>query len=551
MLMAQPDGVVISDPDARSSAVSAQDQAASGPQGVRIVCASKPGERHELSGPAERRRPRAGLLAALLLVSLPGALHAQAVTVTCASKPGERQHCPANTSKGVALVKSSGEAACLLGKSWGFDDQGVWVSDGCVGAFLVAAPEPGTPEAKEEKLKPLQYVPNAGFLLVEGDKGEMYVRLMSYARYLNQKGLDASYTDSFGNTKSVQQRQDIQLNKFFLPFSGWFLTPKMRYYLYVWSSNPSQGDPAQVVGAGNLSYVFNRHVTFGAGITSLPSVRSTEGQFPYWLGVDDRLTSDEFFRGSYTTGIWLKGELTTKFKYMAMLGNNLSTLGVSAAQIDNGLNTTALMLQWLPGTGEFGLYGTFGDFDYHEKLATRLAAHYTHSRENKQSQPGTNGIENSQIRLTDGSVIFTPELFGPGITVEQVDYDMVSVDAGVKWKGLSLEGEYYWRWLSSFAGTNVQGIRDINDTGFQLQASAMLVPKSLQVYVGGSAIFGDRYGDASELRAGVNWYFVKERGLRVNAEWIHLNNCPVGYTAVPYAVGGNGDVFHTNLELNF
>ena len=103
--------------------------------------------------------------------------------------------------------------------------------------------------------------------------------------------------------------QDIQLQKFFAPFSGWFLTPKMRYYLYVWSSNPSQGDPAQVVGAGNLSWTFNRFVTVGAGITSLPSVRSTEGQFPYWLGVDDRLIADEFFRGSYTSGVWLKGEL--------------------------------------------------------------------------------------------------------------------------------------------------------------------------------------------------------------------------------------------------
>ena len=108
----------------------------------------------------------------------------------------------------------------------------------------------------------------------------------------------------------MQRREDIQLNKFFLPFSGWFLSPKFRYYLYVWSANPSQGDPAQVVGAGNLSYAFNRYVTLGTGITSLPAVRSTEGQFPYWLGVDDRLTSDEFFRGSYTTGVWIKGELS-------------------------------------------------------------------------------------------------------------------------------------------------------------------------------------------------------------------------------------------------
>ena len=75
------------------------------------------------------------------------------------------------------------------------------------------------------------------------------MRLFTYVRYLNQKGLDASYTDYFGNTHTVKQRQDVQLNKFFMPFSGWFLTPKFRYYLYVWSSNPSQGEPAQVVGA--------------------------------------------------------------------------------------------------------------------------------------------------------------------------------------------------------------------------------------------------------------------------------------------------------------
>src|SRR5262249_34048602 len=167
--------------------------------------------------------------------------------------------------------------------------------------------------------KPLQHIPNIGFLLVSGEKGEMYVRLFSYVRYLNQKGLDATYTDAFGNVKTVPQRQDVQLNKFFLPFSGWFLTPKFRYYLYVWSSNPSQWDPAHAVGAGNLSYTFNRHVSVGGGITSLPGVRSTEGQFPYWLSIDARVISDEFFRGSYTSGFWLKGEISTKLKYMAML----------------------------------------------------------------------------------------------------------------------------------------------------------------------------------------------------------------------------------------
>jgi hypothetical protein len=466
--------------------------------------------------------------------------------ITCASRPGEREHCPANTSAGVALVKSTGASPCLLGRTWGYDATGIWVSDGCSGEFIAGQAAPQAPEKKSS----LEYIPNLGFLLYDGEQGQIYFRLFSYARYLNQRSLDATYVDHFGTTKSVQLRQDVQLQKFFAPFAGWFLTPKFRYYLYVWSSNPSQGDPAQVVGAGNLTYTFNRFVTFGAGITSLPAVRSTEGQFPYWLGVDDRMTADEFFRGSYTDGVWLKGELATTVKYMVMFANNLSILGVSATQLDNRFDTQSYSVQWLPSTGEFGLYGTFGDYDDHQRTATRVGAHYTHSLEDRQSQPGANAIENSQIRLTDGSIVFTPDLFGPGIAVDTVDYRMVSLDAGVKYRGLSLEGEYYRRWLTDFTGVNTGGIADVTDNGYQLQSSAMVVPKTLQVYLSGSQIFG-RYGNASELRAGANWYFRRERGLRVNGEWIHLNDCPVGYTAVPYPVGGNGHLLHLNLELNF
>jgi hypothetical protein len=127
---------------------------------------------------------------------------------------------------------------------------------------------------------------------------------------------------------------------------------------------------------------------------------------------------------------------------------------------------------------------------------------------------------------------------------------MTSIDAGFKYKGFALEGELYWRWLSDFRGIDTQGIADIDDHGFQLQSSAMLVPKTIQAYLSGSAIRGD-YGNASEIRAGVNWYVVRERGLRLNVEWLHLNDSPVGYTAVPYPVGGNGDVFTTTFEMNF
>jgi hypothetical protein len=417
-------------------------------------------------------------------------------------------------------------------------------------APAVAATE-ATPSRGEAPAQETEYVGNLGFKIYEGDKGQIYMRLMAYARYLNQSGIDPTYTDSFGTVRTIDRREDFQLNKFFLPFSGWFLDPKFRYYLYVWSTNTAQGDPAQVVGAGNISYVMNSFATIGLGITSLPGVRSTEGQFPYWNGVDDRLMADEFFRPSYTTGMWLKGQFAPGVNYMAMLGNNMSTLGVSASQLDDTVDTWSVMLNWLPTTQEYGPLGAFGDFENHQELATRLGAHFTHSTEDRQQQPGTDSIENTQIRLTDGNVIFTPSLFGPGITVEKVQYQMASFDAGLKYKGYALEGEYYRRWLSDFVGPGVAAIDDITDDGYQLWASAMVLPSRLQAYVGLSEIFGDDFGDASELRFGFNYFPMAMRGLRLNGEWMILDNAPLGYAAFPYPVGANGDVIHVNFEYNF
>jgi hypothetical protein len=83
-----------------------------------------------------------------------------------------------------------------------------------------------------------------------------------------------------------------------------------------------------------------------------------------------------------------------------------------------------------------------------------------------------------------------------------------------------------------------------------MQTSAMPIPNILQGYFSWSQIFGD-YGDPWEVRGGANWYFLKQRGVRLNTELMHVNKSPVGYTNYPYPVGGNGNVIHINLEMNF
>src|SRR5262245_26115056 len=392
-----------------------------------------------------------------------------------------------------------------------------------------------------------RYTPNLGYKLANTEYGDLSVSIYTYARYLNQRGLDSTFTNAFGNVKSVQERQDFQLQKVQIKFLGWVLDPKFRYFLYTWTSNPTQGQGAQVVVAGNAGYTFNEHFTLAAGITSLPGVRSTEGNFPFWLSVDSRHIADEFFRPSYTSGVWLKGNITKRVRYQVMLGNNLSTLGVSASRLDNKFNTLSSALVWAP-TGEYGQ--GFGDFENHQRPASRFGLHFTRSDENKESQPNSDNFENTQLRLSDGTVIFTPDIFGPGVTITDATYRMLSIDGGLKYRGFALEGEYYWRWLNNFKGTNTEGLKNLFDHGFQLQASMMVVPKTVQFYAGTSRVNG-QFGNPWDIRSGVNWFPWKNKVVRWNNEFLYLYKSPVGYSSVPFALGGKGSVFHSTLELAF
>ena len=414
-----------------------------------------------------------------------------------------------------------------------------------------ASSETGTANAgagQEERKKWATYTPNFGFKIANTEYGDVNLSIYSYARYLNQRALAPTYTNAFGNTISLQQRQDFQLQKVQIKFLGWVMHPKLRYFLYAWTSNASQGLGAQVVLAGNLNYTFNDHVTLTAGIMSLPGTRSVEGNFPFWLGVDSRLIADEYMRPSYTSGVRGSGTLRKGLIYQTMIGNNLSTLGVSAAQLPNYFKTNSTVLIWMPTTGEFGQ--GFGDFENHQKVATRLAGHFTYSKENKQSQPNDDEFENTQLRLSDGSIIFTPNLFGPGILINDAVYKMASIDWGIKYHGYSLEGEYYKHVLTNFQGPNTSGLRPNHDYGYQLQAAAMVIPKTLQLYAGGSEVIGD-YGRPWDVRGGVNYFPYKNRVVRWNTEFLYTYRSPVGYPSVPFALGGTGLIFHTNLELAF
>jgi hypothetical protein len=55
----------------------------------------------------------------------------------CESKDGRPNLCPADIRGGVRLLRTLSSADCDEGKSWGVEDLGVWVKDGCRADFVL------------------------------------------------------------------------------------------------------------------------------------------------------------------------------------------------------------------------------------------------------------------------------------------------------------------------------------------------------------------------------------------------------------------------------
>lgn len=58
-------------------------------------------------------------------------------TITCSSDNGRRNFCPADTQRGVQLIKQRSDSPCIQGRTWGWNDRGIWVDRGCRADFAL------------------------------------------------------------------------------------------------------------------------------------------------------------------------------------------------------------------------------------------------------------------------------------------------------------------------------------------------------------------------------------------------------------------------------
>jgi hypothetical protein len=366
-------------------------------------------------------------------------------------------------------------------------------------------------------------------------------------RYLNTLGSEETYTDHLGVVREVHRRNDITVNRAMFILGGYIFDKRLAYSFTVWTS----AGAASIVVAGNIGWRFGKGFSLTAGYTGVPGSRSLVATFPFFAAID-RSMADNFFRPGFTQGVWANGEVLKNLYYLAFVGNGLNTLNISASKIDTHLLFSGSV--WWEPLGSYGGTGKsrnmYDDYFSSRKTRIRIGTAFTRSREDRYSNLDQSSPENTSLYNSDGVLTFSTGAFAPGVTVDMATYKMWTIDGGIKWNGLAVNGQYFMRWLNDFVADGPLPLTSTFDHGYELTAGYFAIPKKLQLYGCGSMVFG-HFGDSSEYGGGVRWYFLPTERLWLNAELIRVNHVPYSGAFTPYTSGLTGWVPMLQAVLAF
>jgi hypothetical protein len=355
----------------------------------------------------------------------------------------------------------------------------------------------------------------------------------SQIRYLNTTSANETYTDHLGVVRDVHVRNDITVNRAMFILGGYIFDPRLRYSSTVWTSAGS----ASIVVAANIGWQFNNALTITGGYTGVPGSRSLVNTFPFFTSTD-RTMADNFFRPGFTQGVWANGEAAKGLYYLAFLGNGLNTLNISANRIDTNLMYSGSV--WWEPLGDYGPPGKsrnmYDDYFASDTVRVRIGTAFTRAREDRFSDQNQSSPENTSMYNSDGVLMFSTGSFAPGVTVDKATYKMWSIDAGVKWNGLAINAQYFFRWLNDFLADGPLPLSSTFDQGFELSAGTFVIPQKVMVYGRGSMVLG-QFRNSWEAAAGVKWYFLPTERMWLSAELMRTVNTPYSGTFTPYTAG--------------
>ena len=386
------------------------------------------------------------------------------------------------------------------------------------------------------------FTPGSGFDILKTRRGSINLSVYGLFRFIDQTPANQTFTDHLGRERSVVARNDINWHRTMIWVSGFFYRPEFLYTITVWSLPTTE----QTLVFGLLRYIIAQQVTVGAGVGPSLTARSMQGTWPFWAG-SDRQMAEEFYRGGFASSFFVTGSPTERLYYTLAINRSLSQLGIPAGN-DNRSYAYSASAQWLPTTGEFGPRGGFGDLEEHQELATRFGFSMCHAREGRYAGLA-DSPRHAQLKLSDGVNPFEAGALADTVTVNELDYDEIAIDAGFKYKGFSFQAEYGMRWLSEFDATGPLPDDSIFDHGFYAEAMHMVWEKKLGIYATSGYIIDEFDRTPWELGGGASFYPYGNRNFRLNLHYIHVDQCPTGSNFGYYTAGQTGNTISLGADI--
>jgi hypothetical protein len=370
------------------------------------------------------------------------------------------------------------------------------------------------------------------------------VNLQSQFRYTGFGRTEREWIDSSGERLPIANRNDFDINRGRIIFSGFAIEEDLNYYINL--DYATLGDANVTILMAWWNYRFSRAFDFHVGKGKVPGGRE-------WLLSSmntmspDRSLATTFFRPSITTGVWATGEPIDHLYYHAGIGNGFNTSSSGFRDLDTNF-VYAGNIWWEP-LGEFG--GLYSDLSHRDRLATRFGGSFTTSRQSGRQLDNTQP-EESFVRLSDGTDLTRDGALAPGVRVTDYTIYLATLDAGMKYQGLSLHGEYFLRWLADIDGSGPlpNASESIFDHGLHLQAGAFVIPKYLELFTRSSFIKGPQ-GGGQEYAVGFNHFFRGAENWRLGCDVTYLNDSPAEQLRTGYEAGASGFLVRGQLQTIF
>lgn len=387
---------------------------------------------------------------------------------------------------------------------------------------------------------------DAGWKLAPNDVDatpfQMRVGLHNQFRYTNFQADQPTFTNAAGDTIDIRDRNDFDINRGRLVFDGFAFHEDLGYYVNI-DYNTVSSSPIQLLLSW-ISFDFCDALKLHAGLGKVPGSWEWQQSSRYPMGIE-RTLATTFFRPSISAGVWATGSFYDSIFHRTMVSDGFNTFSLRAAELDT--NFAYSTLWWWEPLESFG--DGFSDVEMHDTPAIRIG-HGLTQNSNDETFADSPGPEQTVVRLTDGTRLVSEGALAAGETVGSFDQWLYTVHAGVKWRGWSVSGEGFFRWLRNIKSVDDDDLGSLFATGFYAQASKFVFPKRLELYSRTSHVDG-KFGHGREISAGLNWYLFESRSARATFEVADLRDSPAEQSRTAFVAGGSGTLIQAQLWTFF